>query len=64
MLTDSRLILSRLKREGWELVRTRGSHHIFRHATSGALVVVPHPEKDLPVGTVRNIYRAAGWPTT
>ncbi|MEO5365954.1 MAG: type II toxin-antitoxin system HicA family toxin [Magnetococcus sp. WYHC-3] len=23
--------------------------------------MVPHPRKDLPPGTVRNIYRQAGW---
>jgi predicted RNA binding protein YcfA (HicA-like mRNA interferase family) len=25
-------------------------------------VVVPHPRKDLATGTLRNIYRQAGWP--
>ena len=24
-------------------------------------VVVPHPRKDIPIGTLRNIYRQAGW---
>ena len=62
MMTDSRSILARLKREGWELIRTRGSHHVLRVPITGAIVVVPHPKNDLPIGSVRNIYRAAGWP--
>ncbi len=62
MMTDSRSILARLKREGWELIRTRGSHHVLRDPITGAIVVVPHPKKDLPIGSVSNIYRAAGWP--
>ncbi|WP_083911984.1 type II toxin-antitoxin system HicA family toxin [Desulfotignum phosphitoxidans] len=24
-------------------------------------VTVPHPKKDLPVGTLRSLYRQAGW---
>ena len=62
MLTDSRSILARLQREGWSVVRTRGSHQILRHPTLRTTVVVPHPKKDIPLGTVRAIYRAAGWP--
>ena len=63
MLTDSRLILARLQREGWSVMRSKGSHHILRHPTVATIVVLPHPRKDLPVGTVRSIYRAAGWPS-
>ena len=62
MLTDSRLILARLQREGWSVVRIKGSHRILRHPITRSTVVVPHPEKDLPIGTARDIYRAAGWP--
>ncbi|CDX17228.1 conserved hypothetical protein [Mesorhizobium plurifarium] len=56
---DSRRIIKRLKDDGFELVSVRGSHHKFR---KGALVlIVPHPEKDLPVGTARAIAKQAGW---
>ncbi len=24
-------------------------------------MTVPHPRKDIPVGTLRNIFRQAGW---
>ena len=62
MLRDSRDIIRRLKGDGFELLSVRGSHHKFRHAQSGRIVVVTHPRKDIPIGTVRSIYAQAGWP--
>jgi len=59
METNSRKILKRLKAEGFKVVTVTGSHHKLR---KGELtVVLPHPKKDLPVGTVRSIYKQAGW---
>ena len=57
--TNSRKIIKRLEREGFELVSVRGSHHKYRK--SGTVLVVPHPKKDLPLGTARAIAKAAGW---
>lgn len=57
--TNSREIIRRLEAEGWMLVSTRGSHHKFRRGE--ATLIVPHPKKDLPLGTARNIARVAGW---
>lgn len=59
MERDSRRIIKRLRDEGYELVSVRGSHHKFRRG--GTTLVVPHPEKDLPIGTARAIARQAGW---
>ena len=58
---DSAAILKRLRRDGWQLVRVNGSHHHFRRGPGDGLVTVKHPLRDLPVGTLRNIYRQAGW---
>ena len=59
---NSRDVIRRLKKNGWQLIRTRGSHHIFRHPDRpDARVVVPHPRKDLARGTLRSIFKAAGW---
>jgi len=58
---NSRNILKRLQSEGWELVRTKGSHHLFKHPDKDKLITLPHPKKDLPEGTVRQIYEFAGW---
>ena len=60
MLRDSRQIIRRLMDGGFALVSVRGSHHKYRHA-DGRIVILPHPRKDIPVGTVRSIYRQAGW---
>jgi predicted RNA binding protein YcfA (HicA-like mRNA interferase family) len=56
---DSREVIQRLKQDGWRLVRTKGSHHQFKHPTKPGLVTVPHPRRDLPRGTVRAIFKQA-----
>ena len=62
MLTNSRDIKRRLEREGWEVERVRGSHHVLKHPTLKETIVLPHPRKDLGPGLVRAIYKAAQWP--
>jgi predicted RNA binding protein YcfA (HicA-like mRNA interferase family) len=61
MLCDSRDIIKRLRADGFELVSVRGSHHKFRHA-DGRMVIVTHPRRDIPLGTLRSIYEEAKWP--
>jgi predicted RNA binding protein YcfA (HicA-like mRNA interferase family) len=61
MLTDSRKIIQRLRRDGFELSRISDSHHQFIHPKSRRRVTVVHPKKDLPLKTVRSIYEQAGW---
>ncbi len=61
MLRDSRDTVRRLKESGFELVSVRGSHHKFRHEANGRIVIVPHPRRDIPQGTVRSICDQAGW---
>ncbi len=59
MEKDSRKIIQRLKVERYQLVSVSGSHHKFRK--DGKTVIVPHPKKDLPLGTARAIAKQAGW---
>ncbi len=61
MERNSRKLIKMLKSDGWELVATQGSHHQFKHATKSGRVTIPHPKRDLPLGTVKSIYRQAGW---
>ena len=56
---QSRQLIKQLEAAGWELDRITGSHHIFRHPDKGQTVPVPHPKKDLPLGTVRAIKKLA-----
>ena len=59
MLRRSRDIVRRLEAEGFKLVSIKGSHHKFRKGS--ITVIVPHPKKELPLGTARSIARQAGW---
>lgn len=56
----SREVIRRLAAAGWQLVATKGSHHQFRHPTRPGRVTVPHPNKDIPIGTLRAIERQSG----
>lgn len=49
-----------LKQAGWIQVAVRGSHHQFKHSTKPGRVTVPHPKKDLPIGTATAILKQAG----
>ncbi len=57
----SKEIIKRLKREGWELVAVSGSHHKFKHPEKPGYVTVIHPNHDFAIGTLRSIFRQAGW---
>ena len=59
MKCDCRKIVKRLRDDGFELMNVTGSHHKFRKGA--ATIIVPHPKKDLPLGTARAIVKAAGW---
>lgn len=58
---DSRDISKRLESEGWYLVRTKGSHHQFKHDEKPEAVTVQHPKKTIYGHTLKSIYRQAGW---
>ncbi len=53
-------ILALLKADGWFEVAVEGSHHQFKHTSKTGRVTVKHPQKDLPIGTVRSVFRQAG----
>jgi len=57
---DSRRIIQKLEADGWHRVRIRGSHHIFHHPTKPRIVIVAHPKKDIPSGTLRSIEKQSG----
>jgi predicted RNA binding protein YcfA (HicA-like mRNA interferase family) len=63
LLRDSRAIIRRLNADGFVLVSSPGSHHKYRHPGRDRIVILPHPRNDIPLGTVRSIYRQAGWNT-
>lgn len=57
---DSQEVIRRLKRDGWYEVDQAGSHKQFKHPIKKGRVTVPHPKRDLPVGTLKSIETQAG----
>lgn len=56
----SSLLIKMIEEDGWYIVRTKGSHHHFKHPVKPGLVTIPHPKKDVPIGTVNSILKQAG----
>ncbi|MBV4538454.1 MULTISPECIES: type II toxin-antitoxin system HicA family toxin [Pseudomonas] len=56
---NSRELICVIQADGWYLVRTRGSHHHFKHPHKTGLVTIPHPKKDLLPKTAASILRQA-----
>jgi predicted RNA binding protein YcfA (HicA-like mRNA interferase family) len=56
----SRDVILALKSDGWKQVAQKGSHVQFKHPTKPGRVTVPHPEKDIPMGTLKSIEKQAG----
>jgi len=53
-------ILIMLKRDGWYLTATRGSHRQFKHSIKSGRVTVPgKPSDDLAHGTLNSILKQA-----
>jgi predicted RNA binding protein YcfA (HicA-like mRNA interferase family) len=57
---DSKKIIRALRAAGWVHDRTRGSHHVLVNPATGRIAVVPHPRRDLPIGTVKKLERDTG----
>ncbi|MBH8561121.1 type II toxin-antitoxin system HicA family toxin [Nostoc sp. CENA67] len=55
-----REVIRRLEADGWYLVRTKGSHRQFKHPNKpGTVTVAGKPNVDVPIGTLKNIWRQA-----
>jgi predicted RNA binding protein YcfA (HicA-like mRNA interferase family) len=58
---NSREVTSRLRRDGWYEVNQVGSHKQFKHPTKRSRVTLPHPNRDIPIGTLKSIEKQAGF---
>lgn len=55
-------VIKKLEDEGWFLSRIRGSHRQFKNPITRGLVTLPGKlSKDVPVGTLHNIFKKAGF---
>ena len=56
-----REVLKLLQKDGWVLVRTKGSHRQFKHPTKpGTVTVAGKPSLEMPRGTLNSILKQAG----
>ncbi|TNH44782.1 type II toxin-antitoxin system HicA family toxin [Photorhabdus luminescens] len=53
-------LIKLLEKNGWTLERIKVSHHQFRHADFSIVITVPHPRKDIKIGTLHQIMKDAG----
>lgn len=53
-------LIRMLERDGWVLRGVKGSHHVFMHPGRPGHISVPHPRKDLGIGLVNKLLKAAG----
>ena len=53
-------IIRMLKKDGWYQDRSKGSHRIFKHPTKKGTISVPYHNKDLNIGTEKQILEEAG----
>lgn len=57
---DSKELIRILTRDNRSLKAVKGSHHHFSHPEKKGKITVPHPKKDLSIGTVNAILKQAG----
>jgi predicted RNA binding protein YcfA (HicA-like mRNA interferase family) len=54
-------VLRLIQRDGWFLVRTKGSHRQYHHPTKpGTVTVAGHPSVDMTPKTQASVLRQAG----
>jgi predicted RNA binding protein YcfA (HicA-like mRNA interferase family) len=54
---NSQAIIAVIQRDGWA---QKGSHVQFKHPTKKGRVTVPHPKRNVPIGTLKSIERQSG----
>ncbi len=54
--TKAKVVVQKLERAGFVVIRRSGSHVIMENKTTGKICVVPyHSQRDIPRPTLRNI---------
>jgi predicted RNA binding protein YcfA (HicA-like mRNA interferase family) len=55
-------VLRRLRADGWVRVKSKGSHRQFKHPDRpGRVTVSGKPSHTIPTGTLKSLFRQAGW---
>ena len=54
-------VIKLIRKDGWYLEHTRGSHHQYRHTTKqGTLTISGQPGDEMPKGTLNSVMKHAG----
>jgi predicted RNA binding protein YcfA (HicA-like mRNA interferase family) len=57
---NSRDVIALLAIDGWFKIGQNGDHVQFKHKTKPGRVTVPHPSRDIPIGTLKSIEKQSG----
>lgn len=57
---SSREVIKILEKDGWYHIKTVGDHWQFKHQVKLGKVTVTHPQKDIPIKTLKSIMKQAG----
>lgn len=54
-------LIKLIEKDGWHLLRTKGSHRQFHHpAKSGTVTIAGKESVDVPPGTLNSVLKQAG----
>jgi predicted RNA binding protein YcfA (HicA-like mRNA interferase family) len=54
-------VIKLVEQDGWHLVKTRGSHRQYKHATKkGRVTIAGHPSQDVHPKTLASVLAQAG----
>jgi predicted RNA binding protein YcfA (HicA-like mRNA interferase family) len=57
---NSRVLIKRSREDGWFEVNQVGSNKQFKPPTKKGRVTVPHPSREIPLGTLKSVEKQAG----
>ena len=57
---SSREVIKMLRADGWYEVNVVGSHHQYKHPDKKGRTTVKHPDKDIPLPTLKRIEEQSG----
>ena len=57
---SSREVIRILEADGWRLIQISGSHHQFKHPVKTGRVTIKHPDRDIPIRTLKRISEQSG----
>ena len=58
----TRGLMARLRREGWVVARKGPGDHVqFKHPDKPGRVTIDTGRREQAIGTLRSVYRQAGW---